>query len=141
MTSMTSITSITIDHINTAIIQVDQIPINYEGINYYMLKNNYNLDNIEIITIDYQYRKTIYSTHCIIYNNNYLICCQFSDSRLINNIEVKGIYIITNKLIKLTLMYMTCDATFTNKNCCKYFQDSEEITLNDFKLIDDNDDI
>lgn len=50
MTSMTSITSITIDHINTTIIRVDQIPINYEGINYYMLKNNYNLDNIEFIT-------------------------------------------------------------------------------------------
>jgi hypothetical protein len=49
---MTSMTSMTIDHINTAIIQVDQIPINYEGINYYMLKNNYNLDNIEFITIE-----------------------------------------------------------------------------------------
>jgi hypothetical protein len=47
---MTSMTSITIQHINTTIIRVDQIPINYEGINYYMITNNYNLDNIEFIT-------------------------------------------------------------------------------------------
>jgi hypothetical protein len=41
-------------------------------------------------------------------------------------------YIIVNKLIKLTLKYITCDATFKNKDYCEYFDDIEKINKDDF---------
>lgn len=60
------------------------------------------------------------------------------DNKIVNNIDVEGIYIIVNKLTKLILKYITCDATFKNKNCC--FDDFEEISKDDFITLDDDDD-
>jgi hypothetical protein len=120
-----------------AFINTDENPIIYEGIKYYSIINN--IDNVEYLTIDYGNREIIYSIQCIIYNNNHIICCNFTNSKIVNNIEVEGIYIIVNKLIKLVLKYITCDATFKNKNCCESFDDMDEIYRDDFELLSDDD--
>jgi hypothetical protein len=39
-------------------------------------------------------------------------------------------------LIKLTLKYITIDATIKNKNCCECFDDNEEINNDDFIFLD-----
>ena len=115
-----------------ATINTKDIPIIYEGIEYYSIEQNYNMDSVEYLTIDYKNRQIIYSIDCIVFNNNYIVCCYFTNSKMVNNIKVEGIYIIVNKLIKLTLKYITCDATFKNKNCCEYFDDIEEINKDNF---------
>ena len=122
-----------------AVINTNEIPIIYEGIIYYSIIKNYNIDNIEYLTIDYGNRDIIYSIECIIYNNNHIICCYFTNSKIVNNIKVEGIYIIVNKLIKLVLKYITCDATFKNKNCCELFDNMDEIYRDDFELFLDDD--
>ena len=122
-----------------AVIKTCEIPIVYEGIKYYSIEKNYNIDNVEYLTVDYGNREIIYSIQCIIYNNNHIICCNFTNSKIVNNIEVEGIYIIVNKLIKLVLKYITCDATFKNKNCCESFDDMDEIYRDDFELLSDDD--
>ena len=119
-----------------AFINTDENPIIYEGIKYYSIINN--IDNVEYLTIDYGNREIFYSIDCIIYNNNHIICCYFTNSKIVNNIEVEGIYIIVNKLIKLVLKYITCDATFKNKNCCELFDDMDEIYRDDFELFLDD---
>ena len=119
------------------VINTEGTLIIYEGIKYYSIINN--IVNVEYLTIDYGNRKIIYSINCIIYNNNYIICCKFTNSKIVNNIEVEGIYIIVNKLIKLVLKYITCDATFKNKNCCELFDDMDEIYRDDFELFLDDD--
>ena len=120
-----------------AVINTYENPIIYEGIKYYSIINN--IDNVEYLTIDYGNREIIYSIQCIIYNNNHIICCYFTNSKIVNNIKVEGIYIIVNKLIKLVLKYITCDATFKNKDCCEYFEDMDEIYRDDFELFLDDD--
>ena len=90
------------------------------------------MDNVEYLIIDYGNREIIHGVDCVVFNNNYIICCYFTDNKLVNNIKVEGIYIIVNKIIKLTLKYITCDATFRNKNCYCYFDDIEEIKKDDF---------
>ena len=120
-----------------AVINTDENPIIYEGIKYYSIINN--IDNVEYLTIDYGNRKIIYSINCIIYNNNHIICCYFTNSKIVNNIKVEGIYIIVNKLIKLVLKYITCDASFKNKDCCELFDDMDEIYRDDFELLSDDD--
>ena len=120
-----------------AVINTDENPIIYEGIKYYSIINN--IDNVEYLTIDYGNRKIIYSINCIIYNNNHIICCYFTNSKIVNNIKVEGIYIIVNKLIKLVLKYITCDASFKNKDCCESFDDMDEIYRDDFELLSDDD--
>ena len=87
-----------------AVINTYENPIIYEGIKYYSIINN--IDNVEYLTIDYGNREIIYSIQCIIYNNNHIICCYFTNSKIVNNIKVEGIYIIVNKLIKLVLKYI-----------------------------------
>ena len=119
------------------IINTKNIPIIYEGIEYYPIEHNYNMDNVEYLTIDYKKRKILYGVNCILFNNNYIVCCYFTNNKIVNNIEIEGVYIIVNKLIKLTLKYTTCDATFKNKNYCENFDDFEEINKDDFIL--DND--
>ena len=130
---------IILNNFEDATINTKDIPIIYEGIEYYPIEQNYNMDSVEYLTIDYKKRKIIYTVHCILLNNNYIICCYFTNNKMVNNIKVKGIYIIVNKLIKLTLKYITCDATFDNKKCCKNFDDFEEINKDDFILYDDDD--
>ena len=120
-----------------AVINTDENPIIYEGIKYYSIINN--IDNVEYLTIDYGNREIIYSIQCIIYNNNHIICCYFTNSKIVNNIKVEGIYIIVNKLIKLVLKYITCDASFKNKDCCELFDDMDEIYRDDFELLSDDD--
>ena len=122
-----------------ATINTKDIPIIYEGIEYYSIEQNYNMDSVEYLTIDYKNRKIIYGVNCIVFNDNYIVCCYFTNNKMVNNIEVKGIYIIVNKLIKLTLKYITCDATFKNKNCCENFDDIEEINKDDFVFLLDDD--
>lgn len=120
-----------------ATINTKNIPIIYEGIKYYPIEQNYNMDSVEYLTIDYKDRKIIYSINCIAFNNDYIICCYFTNNKILNNIKVEGIYIKVNKLIKLTLKYITCDATFKSSNCCEYFDDFEEIDKNDFIFLND----
>lgn len=127
---------IILNNFANATINTKDIPIIYEGITYYPIEQNYNMDSIEYLTIDYKNREIIYGVDCIVFNNNYIICCCFTDNKTINNVEIEGIYITVNKLNKLTLKYITCDATFKNKNCCEYFDDSEEITKDDFIFVD-----
>jgi len=129
---------IIINNFVDATINTNNIPITYEGIEYYPIEQNYNMDNVEYLTIDYNKRQIIYRVDCIVFNNDYIVCCYFTNKKIVNNIEIAGIYIIVNKLIKLTLKYITCDATFKNKNCCEYFDDFEEISKSDFDLLDDN---
>jgi hypothetical protein len=129
---------IIIDNFVDAIINTKGIPIIYEGIKYYPIEQNYNIDDVECLTIDYKNRKIIYGVNCIVFNNDYIICCYFTDNKIVNNIDVEGIYIIVNKLTKLILKYITCDATFKNKNCCEYFDDFEEISKDDFIMLDDD---
>ena len=128
---------IVVNNFADAIISTKNIPIIYEGIKYYPIEQNYNMNNVEYLTIDYKDREIIYSIDCIVFNNNYNICCYFTNNKMVNNIEVEGIYIIVNKLIKLTLKYIICDATFKNKDCCEYFDNIEEINKDDFILDDD----
>ena len=116
-------------------ILTNENPIIYEKIKYYSVENNYNLDYVEYLTIDYGSRKTIYSIDYIINNNNYIICCYFENSPIVNNVKIEGIYIVVNKIIKLTLKYITCDATFKNKNCCELFDDMDEIYMNEFRAL------
>jgi len=125
-----------LNNFEDAIIKTCEIPIVYEGIKYYSIEKNYNIDNVEYLTIDYENRNIIYSINCIIHNNNHIICCYFTNSKIVNNIEVEGVYIIVNKLIKLVLKYITCDATFKNKNCL--FDDMDEIYRDDFELFLDD---
>lgn len=129
---------IIINNFVDAIINTKGIPIIYEGIKYYPIEQNYNIDDVECLTIDYKNRKIIYGVNCIVFNNDYIICCYFTDNKIVNNIDVEGIYIIVNKLTKLILKYITCDATFKNKNCCEYFDDFEEISKDDFITLDDD---
>ena len=131
------INKIVVNNFADAIISTKNIPIIYEGIKYYPIEQNYNMNNVEYLTIDYKDREIIYSIDCIVFNNNYNICCYFTNNKMVNNIEVEGIYIIVNKLIKLTLKYIICDATFKNKDCCEYFDNIEEINKDDFILDDD----
>lgn len=127
---------IVVNNFEDAIISTKDIPIIYEGIEYYPIEQNYNMNNVKYLTIDYKDREIIYSIDCIVFNNNYNICCYFTNNKMVNNIKVEGIYIIVNKLIKLTLKYITCDATFKNKDCCEYFNDIKEINRDDFILDD-----
>lgn len=120
-----------------ATINTKDIPIIYEGIEYYPIEQNYNMDSVEYLTIDYKDRKIIHKVNCIVFNDNYIICCYFTNNKVVNNIEVKGICITVNKLIKLTLKYITFDATFKNKNCCERFDDKEEINRDDFIFLDE----
>ena len=90
------------------------------------------MDSVEYLTIEYQDREIIYGVYCILYNNNHILCCYFTNNKIVNNINVEGIYIIVNKLIKLTFKCITCDATFNNKNCCEFFDDFEEINKDNF---------
>ncbi len=129
---------IIINNFVNASINTKGIPIIYEGIKYYPIEQNYNMDDVECLTIDYKNRKIIYGVNCIVFNNDYIICCYFTNNKIVNNIDVEGIYIIVNKLTKLILKYITCDATFKNKNCCEYFDDFEEISKDDFITLDDD---
>lgn len=129
---------IIINNFADATINTKGISIIYEGIEYFPIEQNYNMDNVEHLTINYKNREIIYGVDCIVFNNDYIICCYFTNNKIVNNIDVKGIYIIVNKLTKLILKYITCDATFKNKNCCEYFDDFEEISKDDF--ITSNDD-
>jgi len=94
------------------------------------------MNNVEYLTIGCKDREIINIVDCILFNNNYTICCYFTDYKIVDNIKIEGIYIIVNKLVKLTLKYITCDAAF-NKDCCVYFDDFEEISKDDFILYDD----
>lgn len=129
---------IIINNFVNAIINTKDISIIYEGIVYYSIEQNYNMYDVEYLTIDYKKREIIYGVNCIVFNNNYIICCYFTNNKIVDNIEVEGIYIIVNKLKKLTLKYITCDATFRNKNCCEYFDDFDEIIKDDFIYLDND---
>jgi hypothetical protein len=113
------------------VINTDETPIIYEGIKYYPTKNS-DLSEVEYLTINYENRKIIYSVDCLKHNNNHIICLGLTNNKIINNIEVDGIYIKVNKIIKLTLKFITYDATFKNKNYCEPFDDTNEIYRNDF---------
>jgi len=127
---------IVLNNFADAIINTNDIPIVYEGIEYHSIEHNYNMDNVEYLTIDYKDREIINIVDCILFNNNYAICCLLQDSKMVDNVKIEGIYITVNKLIKLTLKYITCDASF-NSDGCVYFDDFEEISKDDFILCDD----
>lgn len=66
---------IIINNFVDAIINTKGIPIIYEGIKYYPIEQNYNIDDVECLTIDYKNREIIYKVNCIVFNNDYIICC------------------------------------------------------------------
>ena len=66
---------IVVNNFADAIISTKDIPIIYEGIKYYPIEQEYNMNNVEYLTIDYKDREIIYSIECIVFNNNYNICC------------------------------------------------------------------
>lgn len=118
-----------------AIIDINKKQIFYEGMKYYPVEKNYNLDDVEYLTINLFKKEIIYSVNCIQYNGDCILCCYFTESKMINKVKIDGIYILTNKLVKLTLMYISYDATFKNKNCCESFNDWVEIYKNDFEIV------
>jgi len=129
---------IILDNFADAIINIKDNPIFYRDIEYYPIEQNYNLDNVQYLTIDYNDREIIFGVDCIVLNNNYIICCNFTHNKIVNNIEVEGIYIVVNKLIKLTLKYITWVSEFTLRHNDTYFDDSKEITRDDFIFLNDN---
>jgi hypothetical protein len=106
-------------------------------IKYYPLENNYNLDNVEYLTINYKNREIISFAKTFIHNNNVIIFCCFENNKIINNIGIEEFYIIVNKLIKLTLKYITWYASF-NKNYHDCFEDFEEIHRNEITTLIEN---
>jgi hypothetical protein len=116
----------------------DTLCIIYEGIKYYQVIN-YDFNNIEFLTINFGKRDIIYSIVCVKYKDNYYVCCYLTDKKIINGIEIEGIYIKINSIVKLRLKFTTYDATFKNKNCCEAFNDFDEISRNEFNELTNSD--